>query len=585
MKPITNDPDFNDDAKAAAEDAEMEAEFAALLSQHLPGGDNEQPRGELIEVTVVALRDEKVFVDLRGKAEAYVALDEFPAGDDGKRDIKVGQVIPVIQVGRNDDGTPRLSYRMARNREAQKHIREAQENKVPMRGTVRSIVKGGVMVDIGIDAFMPASQIDLFKIPDLNSLLGQEIEAYVLEYDPRRNRAVLSRRQLLFERREGQKKGFIDTLVPGATVVGKIKNVLEFGVFVELGMADGFIPREEISWDRGRAPGDVMKVGDEVEVRILNVSPETGKITLTRKRLSENPWEKIEERYPVGSIVRGRIIALQAYGAFVHVEEGITGMIHASDMSWAAGNKKPQDYVRVGDEVTSQVLEVDREKRRLSLGLKQLARDPWQDVKDTYKTGDRHEGTVVSLTNYGAFIRITDGVEGMVHVSDLTWERRINHPKEILKVGETVQVVVLKLDDENRRISLGIKQLADSPYDAYMKANPVNSVVKGTVSRFAPFGAFVLLAPGLEGLIHISQIDEKRVEVPEKALKLGEEVTVKITGAEKKHQKISLSRREAIKTLERDNIKAYMKTNNKKEGATGMNFGEALRLAKEKKDN
>ena len=575
--------EFSDEPVLGEEEAALEKEFAALLDQHLPGagGGSDQSRQTLMDLTVVAIRDNDVLVDIGGKEEASIPLTDFPLIGE-KRDVKVGQQISAVQMGRNEDGSPRLSHRLARTQQAQKHIQQALENKVPIRGTVSSVVKGGVMVDIGLEAFMPASQIDLFKMPDLNKLQGQEIEAYVLEYDPGRKRAVLSRRQLLFERRESTRKEFLDKIIPGSTVKGKVKSALDFGVFVELGTVDGFIPREEISWDRGKSPAEVMAPGTEIELKVLNVSSDTGKVTLSRKRLTENPWDKIDERFPVGSNVRGKVVAVQQYGAFVHLEEGVTGMIHASDMSWSAGNKKPTDYVREGDEVTCQVIEVNKEKKRLSLGLKQLSRDPWSDVEEKYTVGSRHKGTVTSITNYGAFVKLDDFIEGMVHVSDLTWEKRVNHPKEYLKNGDEVEVVVLKLDRNERRISLGIKQLADSPFDAYLKAHPQGSIVTGKVTRFAPFGAFVELAPGLEGLIHISQIDEKRVELPEKALKMGEEVTAKIIATEKKNQKISLSRKEAIKAAEKENIRSYMKKENKQAGMGSM--AEAFQALKEKKN-
>ncbi|MCC6545863.1 30S ribosomal protein S1 [Candidatus Sumerlaeota bacterium] len=578
-----DEADFNEEPVLGEEEAALEKEFAALLDQHLPGaGGGDQSRHTLMELTVVAVRDNDVLVDIGGKEEASIPLTDFPLIGD-KRDVKVGQQISAVQMGRHEDGSPRLSHRLARTQQAQKNIQQALENKVPIRGTVSSVVKGGVMVDIGLEAFMPASQIDLFKIPDLNKLQGQEIEAYVLEYDGGRKRAVLSRRQLLFERRESLRKDFLDKIIPGSTVKGKVKSALDFGVFVDLGMVDGFIPREEISWDRGKGPGELMAPGTELELKVLNVSADTGKVTLSRKRLSENPWEKIEERFPAGSNIRGKVVAVQQYGAFVHLEEGVTGMIHASDMSWSAGNKKPTDYVREGDEVTCQVIEVNKEKKRLSLGLKQLSRDPWSDVEERYAVNSRHKGTVSSITNYGAFVKLDDFIEGMVHVSDLSWEKRVNHPKDHLKVGDEVEVVVLKLDRNERRVSLGIKQLADSPFDAYMKVHPQGSIVTGKVTRFAPFGAFVELANGLEGLIHISQIDEKRVELPEKVLKVGEEVTVKIIASEKKNQKISLSRKEAIKAAEKENIRNYMKKENK---PTGMGaFGEALQAAREKKNS
>lgn len=562
------------------EDAALDREFEELLNQHLPGS-QDTSRGELMELPVVAIREDSVLVDVGGKAEASVPLSEFPVVD-GKPEVEVGQVIPVVQVGRGDGGVPRFSYRQARARLAKQAIREAMESRTPVKGLITDVVKGGVMVDIGVDGFMPASQVDLFKIPDLSTMKGREIEAYVLEFDTRRNRAVLSRRQLLFERRESERREFLETLEQGADITGKVKSALDFGVFVDLGVVDGFVPREEVSWDRGKSPGEVVKPGEELQLRILNVAPDSGKVTLSRKRLTDNPWENIDDRFPIGSTVLGTVVAIQSYGAFVHIEEGITGMIHASDMSWATGNKKPQDYVREGDEVTSQVLEIDKQKRRLSLGLKQLTKDPWADVETRFKPGTRVKGTVSSLTNYGAFVKLDDYLEGMVHVSDINWEKRVGHPKDYLKVGEEVEVVVLKIDMKDRRISLGIKQLQDSPFDAYLKENKVGSIVHGKVTRFAPFGAFVELADGLEGLIHISQIDEKRVELPESVLKPGDDVKVKIINVDRKNHKISLSRKEAIKAADRETVKQYMRKKDEQPG--GMTFGEALRAAQEKQE-
>ncbi len=566
--------------EADDEDAALEKEFAELLDQHLPGS-TQAPRGELMELPVVAVREDSVLVDIGGKAEASVPIEEF-AKVDGRPDVEVGQVIPVVQIGQREDGTPRLSHRQARSRQARKAIREAQEQRLPVKGIVTSVVKGGVMVDVGLDAFMPASQVDLFKIPDLNALLSKEIESYVLEFDPRRNRAVLSRRQLLYERRQQERRDFLETLQVDQVISGKVKSALDFGVFVDLGVVDGFIPREEVSWDRGKSPSEVVKNGEEIELKILSISPESGKITLSRKRMKPNPWDTIDEKYPEGSAVRGTVVAIQPYGAFLHLEEGITGMIHATDMAWATGNKKPSEYLSVGDEITSKVLEVDREKKRLSLGLKQLTKDPWSDVDERFKPGTKHSGTVTSLTNYGAFVKLDEYIEGMVHVSDITWSQRVGHPKEFLKPGDEVEVAVLKIDKKNRRISLGIKQLEDSPFDAYMKKHKVGSTVKGKVTRFAPFGAFVELAPNLEGLIHISHIDEKRVELPESALEQGQEVTVKIISVDKKNHKISLSRKEALKAQERETIRQY--TKKKDDVPSGMTFGEALRAAQENKD-
>lgn len=569
--PQEPDPDAEVDPEAQQKAPEDE-EFDALLDDYLPG--SQPQRGEVTEMAVVAIREDSVLIDIGGKAEASIPISEFPLTD-GKPTVAVGDMIPVVQSGR------RYSHRQARMREAQKAIREAMENHQAVTGVVRDTVKGGLMVDIGLDAFMPASQVDLFKIPDLKEFVGKEVEAYVLEFDSRRQRAVLSRRELLVERRDNERKTFLEEIGAKDTVVGAVKSCLDFGVFINLGAVDGFVPREEVSWDRGKAPGEILEPGVELEFKVVSVNVEEGKITLSRKRLTPNPWEDAENRYPAGSAIKGKVVTVEKYGAFVQLEEGLTGMIHASDMSWATGNKKPEDYVREGDEITAQVLEVNKDKRRISLGLKQLTADPWADVHERFPAKSRHKGVVTSLTNYGAFVKLDDYLEGMVHVGDISWEKRVNHPKDHLKVGEEVDVMVLKVDKEKHRISLGIKQLTDSPYDAFLKEHPVGTLVEGTVARFAPFGAFVQLTPSLEGLIHISQIDTKRVELPENALEIGQQLQVKIIGAEKKNQKISLSRKEAIKQQEKDQIRTYMKKQDENPG--GMSFGEALRDAKKKK--
>ncbi len=563
------------------EDAALEKEFSALLDEHLPT--SQQPRrGEIIHVPVVEVTADSVLVDVGGKSEARLPIEEFTKVGD-QYQVRVGDEIPVLQTVGGKEGGSRLSHRRARQRLAHDAIRQAHDEGLPVRGVVTRVVKGGAMVDVGLDAFMPASQVDLFKVPDLKSFLGQEIEAEVLEFDDQRSRAVLSRRRLLFKRQESERADFLKTLEPGSTVTGTVKNVLDFGVFVELGKVDGFIPREEVSWDRGKSPTEALKVGDEVEVKILNVSPNSGKITLSRRRLRENPWDHIDERYPPGATVTGTVVAIEPYGAFIHIEEGITGMVHASDMSWASGNKKPEDFVRVGDEVTSQILDIDRQRKRLSLGFKQLQRDPWLDVKDRYPEGSQHKGTVSSTTSYGVFVKLDDYVEGMVHVSDLSWDRSVRSAKGFVEPGQEVEVVVLGLDDQKRRISLGMKQLTESPFDAYLRENPVGKTVTGKVTRFAPFGAFVELAPGLEGLIHISQIDVKRVELPEKALSQGEEVAVKIVDANRNQQKISLSRKEAVRQQEREVSRQYMKSQDTT--SSGMSLGEALREAQKKQDS
>lgn len=564
------------------EQDEDEEDFASLLDQHLPG-EKGPARGEVIEVMVVDVRDDSVLVDFGGKAEASIPIGEFRMKD-GKRDVAVNQMIPVVQTGMRG-GTPVLSHRQARNRASQAAVEKVFKAKEPIKGIVTSVVRGGLMVDIGLDAFMPASQVDISKVDDLNALVGKELEAYVTEMDQRRNRAVVSRRNLLIERRSQERRKYLESLEPDQVLTGKVKSSLDFGVFVDLGVIDGFVPREEVSWDRGSSPQEALKPGTEIEVKVLNVSidKDKEKVTLSRRRLTPNPWETAAERYPANSAIKGKVVAIESYGAFVYLEEGLTGMIHASDMSWNPGNVRPQDYVRVGEDITCQVLEVDEEKERLSLGLKQLTPDPWSDIEKRFPVGSRQKGTVTSVKNYGAFVRLDEMVEGMVHVSDLSWERRVGHPKDHLKVNDEVEVQVLKFDHERRRISLGIKQLQDSPFDAYVKKHPQGSFTTGKVTRFASFGAFVELADGLEGLIHISQIDTKRVEVPEEILSVGEEVTVKILSVDRKKEKISLSRRDALRKAEKDQIKPYLSKHDDSPG--GMSLGDALRDAQQRRQD
>lgn len=574
--------DETEEQETHDEDLQSEIDqFDALIDQHLPGSGEKSPRGEILEVPVVAVREDTVLVDFGGKAEATIPLHEFTSIN-GTPQVSVGDVIKVVQLGRSGDGGPRLSHREARVRESEGRIREAKESKTPIKGRVTKTVKGGLMVDIGLPAFMPASQVDLFKIPDLGTMVGQEIEAYVIEYDQRRKRAVVSRRRFLFEQLENERQETLSKLAVDQVLSGKVKSALDFGVFLDLGAIDGFIPREEVSYDRGTHPSDIVKVGDVVEARIIKLDKETGKVTLSRKRMQPDPWGQVADKFFPGQKIVGKVVAVQSYGAFVHLEEGVTGMVHASDMSWSTSNKKPSDFVQVGKEVECQVLEVDAKEKRISLGIKQLQHDPWAEADEKYAKGTKLRGKVTTMTNYGVFVRLDEYIEGMVHVSDLTWEKRINHPKEVVKSGEEVDVVVLKVDSKNRRISLGMKQLTQSPFAAFVSNNPVGSVVQGKVTRFAPFGAFVELGPGLEGLIHISQIDDKRVELPEKALSVGEEVTCKVVRVDAKSGKISLSRKDALKQVERDQVRAYIKKG--KEAPSGVTFGDLLNQAKTSDD-
>ena len=553
-------------------DDELEKEFSALLEDHLPSKAKRR-RGELVACTVAAIMDDTVLVNYGAKEEAPIALSEFLTAR-GEITVKVGDTIRAVLQGWDGDGIAELSFRQARAAEAGKMLGEAFERGVPVRGTIAKVVKGGVVVDVGTEAFMPGSQVDLHPVADLQALVGQQIEAYVIEYDAAKARGVLSRRKLLTERRDKGRNAALESLVPGAVVKGKVRDVLDFGVFVQLGEVEGLIPRSELSYDRGVVPSEACTVGQEIEVKVLEVSADSGRVTLSRKRLGEDPWATIRATYPVGTTVSGKVVAVQSFGAFVQLQEGITGLIHSKDISWKSGAKTAEEHFKAGDSVTCQVTEIDEAKKRLALSLKHLARDPWMDVADRYPVGSRHKVTVGSLRPFGAFVRLDEYTEALLHIGDLTWKKRVAHPSEVVKEGQEIEVVVLKLDAESRRLSVGLKQTAKSPFADFAANHPVGSLVTGKVTRFAPFGAFVEVAPDVEALIHVSEIAEVRVEAAERALRMGEEIQAKIISVDADKQKIALSRKAAILDQERDNIRQYTQSEKKKE--TGGGFGGAL---------
>jgi small subunit ribosomal protein S1 len=413
-------------------------------------------------------------------------------------------------------------------------------------------------------------------VGDLEPWVNREVEVLVLELHRGRRRAVVSRRAYLERRQSEEREKFFSQFNVGDEIRGRVKNITDFGVFVDLGGFDGLIPRDELSWERGLSPADVCGLGEEIPVKIQAMNPETGKITLSRKRTLPDPWETARERLHSGEVVSGVVVNVTSYGAFVRVEEGLTGLIHTSDLSWSTGRRKATDFVSVGDQIKAQVLEIDGEKRRLSLGLKQITADPWAEIEAEFPVGTKIKGKVTSITGFGLFIEIREGIEGLVHQSDLSWDRKSTDPKSVAQAGEEIEVVVLKIDRVNRKISLGHKQLSESPYVSFIKSSPVGSHCSGKVTRVVSFGAFVELAEGVEGLIHISHLDEGRVEKVEDVLKPGDEVTVKILKADPRQEKITLSRRAYLRDIERREIAQYTRS-----GSThgGANLGEALKLA------
>lgn len=567
--------DNDDDYMEPGENPEPQDELDTMMDQYLDQMSGEVTQGQLLTVPVVALKGESVLVDVGEKSEGVINIKEFPLVD-GKPAVALGDMVEVVVKGYdNESGLINLSYQEARRRKAMKMVKEALDNQTPLKGQVTRTVKGGLIVDIGTTAFLPASQIDLRRIDNFEEWIGREVEGLVIEYVPEKRRIIISRRKMLENAREQLRHSIMEKLTPGQVVEVNVKRIVEFGVFVDLEGVDGLIPRSEISWQRNARPEDYMQVGDVLQCRIIEINAETGKVTLSRRQAHINPWDTAIERYPAGSVVSGKVVSLTSYGAFVRLEEGLDGMIHVSDMAWDAAGKKPTDYVTTGQDVTATVLGVDPTAKRISLGLKQMTRDPWEEMEARYPKGLHITGRVTGLTKYGAFIELEPGIEGMIHVSDVSWEKRISQPRDVFKKGDEVEACILEVDRNRRRISLGVKQLSESPIEKFLTQFSSGDIVEGEVTSLTEFGAFVKLAEGMEGFMHVSQMDTERVQSPDKVLKVGEVIQAKIIKIENDSGKVSLSRRQLIKEQERQTISAYMKKN-KKEGSSLINMGELL---------
>ncbi|MBM3334845.1 30S ribosomal protein S1 [Candidatus Sumerlaeota bacterium] len=548
-------------------------DFGIILEQYLDKIRDFAP-GEIVEAEIVDVKRAYVLVDVGDKAEGVIDIDEFEDAQ-GEIQIVVGDRISVQILGRESEtGQIRMSHRRAVIALAWERIGESVRRHAPISGRIVQVVKGGLMVDIGVPAFMPASQIDKARVADLADWLNRDIEAYVLDVDHERKRVVLSRRQLVLEDEQRKRQRILASLEPGQERVVRIKRVLDFGAFADLGGIDGLIPREEVSWDRGADPNQYLKEGRDLKVTVVNVDRETGRITLSRKRSRPDPWAKIEQKYAVGNIVKGKVSGLADFGAFVSLEEGVQGMIHSSDLSWASGFKKPQDYLNVGDTVRVAVLEVVKDRRRMSLGLKQVTKDPWLEVEEKFPPQTVVKGNVSAITKYGAFVRLNEYVEGLIHISDMTWEKKPKSPSHYVQAGQEIEVVVLKLDPQRRRVSLGFKQLAKSPFEKFVEAHRVGSVVEGRTMSVTPYGVFVQLAPEVEGLIHISQLDDQHVEKAGDVAKVGQKIEAKIIKIDKQNEKISLSRKAYLKEEQRRMVAAYTEQTS---ASIGPNMGEMLR--------
>jgi len=499
--------------------------------------------GEVVQGTVVGITERGVVIDFGYKSEGLVNQAEFM--EDDQLTVKRGDVVDVlIKHMETSEGFPLLSRADAVRLRAWDALEKAYEEGTSIKGRVIERIKGGLRVDIdGIAAFLPGSQVDSRPLRNLDSLRGKEIDARVIKLNRKRSNVVLSRKAVLEEQNAGKKGETLGQIEEDIIIEGQIKNLTDYGAFVDLGGLDGLLHVTDMSWGRLQNPAELFKVGDNVQVKVLKFDRDRERVSLGYKQLLPDPWETIEERFPVGSRLTGKVVSVTDYGAFVELESGVEGLVHVSEMSWSKRVKHPSKIVGPGDTVEVEVLGVDAKSRRISLGMKQVQDNPWRSLNERYQVGSRVHGRVRNLTDFGAFIEIEDGVDGLVHVSDISWSRRIKHPGEVLKKGQEVDAVITGLDAENRRMSLSIKDLEPNAWESFVAVHKPGDVVKGKIARFASFGAFVELGDNLEGLCHISELSEERVGKPEDAVQLGQEMEFKILRIDSENKKIGLSAR------------------------------------------
>jgi small subunit ribosomal protein S1 len=511
-------------------------------------GSGEFEEGEVLHGRVVHVGTSEVLVDVGYKSEGAIPIEEFQRHGTLP---KVGDEIEVYLEAKEDsEGLIVLSKDKADKIKVWDGITQAFEKGTGIEGRVVEVVKGGLAVDVGVKAFLPGSQVDLRPVKNLAAMVGQTIRAKVIKLNRRRGNVVLSRRTLLEEEREEKKKHTLEVLQEGMALTGTVKNITDYGAFIDLGGIDGLLHVTDMSWGRVGHPSEIFQVGDQVEVVVLHFDRETGRVSLGYKQRSSDPWQQVEQRYRVGTKARGRVVSLTNYGAFVELEPGVEGLVHVSEMSWTRRVRHPSKLVNVGDEVDVMVLAVDRGAKRISLGMKQVEPDPWATIEERYAPGTRVTGKVRNLTDFGAFVELEPGVDGLLHISDMSWTRSVGHPSELLKKGQDLETLVLNVDAENKRISLGLKQLQPDPWSSVSQRYPMGSRVTGKVVRLTDFGAFVELEPGVDGLLHISQMAHRPITRPDEICNVGDELTLLVIRVDPSERRIGLSLKELAHAIE-----------------------------------
>ncbi len=528
--------------------------------------------GELAQGRIIAVDNDHVLVDVGFKSEGQISIHEFK-DENGEVNVQIGDMVEVmVEVWDEDEERVILSKDKAAKIKVWESIKEIHDANGTVEGVITSRVKGGFSVDVGIPAFLPGSQADLRPIRNLDEMVGQTYTFKVLKYNRKRSNIVLSRRAILEEQRESVRSKTLENIHEGKVMEGVVKNITEYGVFVDLGGVDGLLHITDISWGRVKHPSEMFSVGDSITVKILSFDIEKERVSLGMKQLSEDPWSIAAGKYPVGSKVSGKVVSLTDYGVFVELEEGIEGLVHVSEMSWTRKIRHPSKVISVGEVIEAIVLDIKPENRRISLGMKQVAQNPWEIISEKYPIGTIIEGKIKNITDFGLFIGIDDEIDGLVHISDISWTKRIKHPSEVFKKGDVVQAVVLDIDKNNERFSLGIKQTQDDPWKSVAERYAVGTEITGTITNVTDFGVFVELEEGIEGLVHVSEISKEKIKTPVGTYNVGEPLTAKVMNINSDERRIGLS----IKRLEMEDDKAILSEYVSKMKPATSAFGEML---------
>jgi len=529
--------------------------------------------GEVVTGRIISIDRDHILVDIGYKSEGQIRIQEFK-DDEGNVNANIGDTIEVmVEWWDDDEERVILSQEKAANVKIWDSIKRSYDEEGTVQGVITNRVKGGFSVDIGVQAFLPGSQADLRPIHNLDDLVGKTYEFKILKYNRKRSNIVLSRRAILEKEREEKRAATLSSIQEGNVEEGIVKNITDYGVFIDLGGVDGLLHITDISWGRVKHPSELFSIGDPIKVKILSLDLERERVSLGMKQLSPDPWSIAAEKYPVGSRVTGLVVSLTEYGAFVELEEGVEGLIHVSEMSWTRKIRHPSKVVSVGEEVEAVVLDIKPENRRISLGMKQVVPNPWDVIAEKYPVGTTIEGKIKNITDFGLFIGIDEGIDGLVHISDISWTKRIKHPSELYKKGDVVQAIVLDIEKESERFSLGVKQLQDDPWTSVTERYEVGKEITGTVTNLTDFGVFVELEEGIEGLVHVSEISKEKIKTPVGKYNIGEVITAKVMNINSDERRIGLS----IKRLEMEDEQNLLSEYVNNIGPATSTFGEILR--------